>query len=159
MACPCRGILPGCCSCPHTHTLRASSLLSCLHGFCSRKEKKLIHRARMDLFCWKKKEKKRKKLMVWECCVSQEKLWEKVDPRWLACLQAATVKDWLLLPSGIAQVHIHLYGSLFCLSRCLSFAFFLFCEGLRSERLLQFFFCHGDYCGQCLKNTTQIWHA
>jgi hypothetical protein len=33
----------------------------------------------------------------------QEKLWEKVDPRWLACLQAATVKDWLLLPSGIAQ--------------------------------------------------------
>jgi hypothetical protein len=56
----------------------------------------------------------------------QEKLWEKVDPRWLACLQAATVKDWLLLPSGIAQVYIHLYGSLFCLSFCLSFAFFLF---------------------------------
>jgi hypothetical protein len=25
--------------------------------------------------------------------------------------------------------------------------------------LLQFFFCHGDYCGQCLKNTTQILHA
>jgi len=47
-----------------THTLPASSLLSCLHGFCSRKEKKLIHRARMDLFCRKKKEKKRKKLMV-----------------------------------------------------------------------------------------------
>lgn len=66
MACPCRGILPGCCSCPHTHTLRASSLLSCLHGFCSRKEKKLIHRARKDLFCRKKKEKKRKKLMVCE---------------------------------------------------------------------------------------------
>ncbi len=126
MACPCRGILPGCRSCPHTRTLPASSLLSCLHGFCSLKEKKLIHRARMDLFCRKKKEKKRKKLMVWECCVSQEKLWEKVDPQWLACLQAATVKDWLLLPSGIAQVYIHLYGSLFCLSVCPSFASFFF---------------------------------
>jgi hypothetical protein len=43
-------------------------------------------------------------------------------------------------------VSIHLYGSLFCLSLCLSFAFFLFCEGLRNETLLQFFFCHGDYC-------------
>jgi hypothetical protein len=56
----------------------------------------------------------------------QEKLWEKVDPQWLACLQAATVKDWLLLPSGIAQVYIHLYGSLFCLSVCPSFASFFF---------------------------------
>ncbi len=55
-------------------------------------------------------------------------------------------------------VHPSLWVSI--LSVCLSvFCFFLFCEGLRSERLLQFFFCHGDYCGQCLKNTTQILHA